>query len=260
MAQATPVHRHGGERETDLHGEDENTNDRVTAEVHKLDGSVASEPAQHKTTRCYLLEIPPELRLRIYEYVFDKDVEPWILIWPSGEMRGHYSQCPPKNFSSVVKTCRLVAQEAAPVLYKGRKFIVYVMPDQRASEFTMPSNQHIRPVDTCLWLEQVQIFELFVYAGRTTIADATKTIKSMFVRWHQKQTITYLYISLSGLGEGDADPLYKVLAGLSFSSGIQIRHTLSGLPYMLSYDAVSKEVLERFRQASGDAKHVFTYP
>ncbi|KAK3658370.1 hypothetical protein LTR56_001781 [Elasticomyces elasticus] len=252
MAQASPIHFHGGKQAINHHGDEVDTIERVTEMVHKIDGSVASEPAPHKATRCYLLEIPPELRLRIYGYVFDKDFQPGVFIWPSGEMLQDDLGCQPKNFSSVLKTCRLIAREATPVLYEGRTFYVHVMPDRSASEYRNGPYEYLRPVDCCLWFERVQTIKLYVYAGRTSIANATQIIKSIFARRHQKQTIAFLHLSLSELGEGDADPLYKVLTRLSFSSGARITHYMNSTRHV-----VSKEVLEEFQQASGPAEHVF---
>ncbi|KAK5744593.1 hypothetical protein LTR17_001988 [Elasticomyces elasticus] len=246
MAQATLVRVHDDEQETDLHGNETDTTDRIDEAVHKVDESVASAPAPHKTTRCYLLEIPPELRLRIYEDVFDTDFTPEVFIWPSGEIRMYRSERPPNNFS-------LIAREAAPVLYEGRTFYVHVLPDPCASEYPNSLYKYLRPVDRCLWFEQVQTIKLYVYAGPAVAAGAM-IIKSMFMRRHQKQSIAYLHLNLLGLGEGDGDPLYKVLNRLSICSGAHIHHLLSS-----STHVVSKEVLEEFQQTSGAAKHVFSY-
>ncbi|KAK4894676.1 hypothetical protein LTR27_007064 [Elasticomyces elasticus] len=96
-------------------------------------------PSDHNSKRCHLLEIPPELRVRIYELAYENLGLPrtvFFSVKPEGHMcksftwrRQQPSETPTSapcrkecrtQFSSIplLKVCRLITMEATPVLYK----------------------------------------------------------------------------------------------------------------------------------------------
>ncbi|KAK4950399.1 hypothetical protein LTR10_011380 [Elasticomyces elasticus] len=243
-----PVHVHDGEQETELHSNETDAIDRVTEAVHDVGG--ARPP--HKTTRCYLLEIPPELRLRIYGYVFEDNYEPDFVIWPCGKMRRDLNKGPPAHFSALLKTCSLVAQETAPVLYHDRIFIIHIVDNDPAYTSHQHNYGDLRPVNECSWFEYLQSLKIYIDSGSSTISSVTQNVRLVLAKQPKNQKATYLHLDIQKLGEGEGDPLYKALMRMSFSSDAFITHWLGR-----SKKIVSKEVLDRFQQGSADALHLF---
>ena len=92
------------------------------------------EEARATPGRCYLIELPTELRLRIYEFVFNKPLrvsidwcsESWWLREKPEEPEGYDFRPPPRNVSSLLKTCRLINREASPVRFGTVWFSFYL--------------------------------------------------------------------------------------------------------------------------------------
>ncbi|KAK3698228.1 hypothetical protein LTR37_017053 [Vermiconidia calcicola] len=79
--------------------------------------------------RCLLLSIPPELRLRIYDFYFHDSMaaiayngevwRKWML--PSSQL----DQTNEKRGTAILQTCRQVYREAQPVLYENTKICIH---------------------------------------------------------------------------------------------------------------------------------------
>ena len=75
--------------------------------------------------RCYLLDLPPELRVRIYEFVFNQQ----IFIMLSHDPKGLTDvESWDKNPSALIKTCKTTHKEAKPVLYKQVSLQIDIEP------------------------------------------------------------------------------------------------------------------------------------
>ena len=119
------------------------------------------------TSECALLSIPAEIRLRMYEFLFDLD------LWGIPRLRGAYDhiagccnvnlhneriytqrtwgQYSFKNFSAILQTCRLINNEATDVLYEQTVFHIRVSDEQY--------NRRMRPyspVHECAFLPRIQ--------------------------------------------------------------------------------------------------------
>ena len=75
---------------------------------------------------CYLLKLPAELRLRIYEHVLTHDgAFLWLNTygrWSSWSQEISLNQ----DAKALLKTCRIINQEATPILYKKVHFRLHV--------------------------------------------------------------------------------------------------------------------------------------
>ncbi|KAK5738796.1 hypothetical protein LTR17_005731 [Elasticomyces elasticus] len=79
--------------------------------------------------KCHLLELPPELRLLIYAFVYEDGYEQSIVAGPTLVLstrpsRNDGGRC--KHFTALLRTCTLVRDEAEPVLYEATTFDVYI--------------------------------------------------------------------------------------------------------------------------------------
>ncbi|KAK3716821.1 hypothetical protein LTR37_006171 [Vermiconidia calcicola] len=75
--------------------------------------------------RCYLLEIPPELRLRIYGYVYEERCKCWLVEGDKWKLEGEDRRGPEQaqQLLALMKTCRLINSEATHALYNSVEFI-----------------------------------------------------------------------------------------------------------------------------------------
>jgi len=86
--------------------------------------------------RCYLLELPPELRLHIFELVYDYRFQCTIFIY--NDMTYQYNHnlkkitgLPP-HLTALPRTSRLLRHEATPLLYTTATFKLFIMDMQTA--------------------------------------------------------------------------------------------------------------------------------
>ncbi|KAK5691865.1 hypothetical protein LTR97_011036 [Elasticomyces elasticus] len=213
----------------------------------------------HDSKRCHLLELPAELRVRIYESVYDQDkvVDLYIFNKQGTVLRAESSDPTRdqtmRHLPSLLKTCTLLSREANPVLYQSLQFSVCI-----DSEFGSPLNAghltELCSIHGCLFFRNVQRLRLLIrirnyvmsaraneylgliWGGRETCAAKTKTIiEEVTVFNHQCA------------GEG-VDELYATLGRFSYSPGARWYHTQDtfGLPRF-----VSEHVWKDFEQKTG---------
>ncbi|KAK3623490.1 hypothetical protein LTR56_021580 [Elasticomyces elasticus] len=79
--------------------------------------------------KCHLLELPPELRLLIYEFVYAGDFRHEIVLDSimvvsvnlSSDDVGRFA-----HFAALLRTCTLIRHEAEPVLYEAAPLDIYI--------------------------------------------------------------------------------------------------------------------------------------
>ncbi|KAK5717102.1 hypothetical protein LTR15_008991 [Elasticomyces elasticus] len=121
--------------------------------------------------RCHLLELPPELRVRIYEYLYegyDGYDGVGFAVYANGEMRRKYPwQVPgiestPKrlhNPTSLLKVCRVITTQATPILYQMMTVTVHFLALKDIKSAPMLS-----PAARDLFFRQVKNMNLHVSA------------------------------------------------------------------------------------------------
>jgi len=85
--------------------------------------------------RCYLLELPPELRLRIFDFVFDRSFKCTVCVRSDNKYYyGPWAYCTrgtvevvPSHYTSVLETCRVLYREAMSILREKTIFSVAIM-------------------------------------------------------------------------------------------------------------------------------------
>ncbi|KAK4950400.1 hypothetical protein LTR10_011381 [Elasticomyces elasticus] len=121
--------------------------------------------------RCHLLELPPELRVRIYEYLYEGyDGYDGIAfaVYANGEMRRKYlwqvpdTKLSPRklcNPSHLLRVCRQVTTEATPILYKMMTVTVHFLALKDVKQAPMLS-----PTARDLFFRQVKNMNLHISA------------------------------------------------------------------------------------------------
>ncbi|KAK4894675.1 hypothetical protein LTR27_007063 [Elasticomyces elasticus] len=213
----------------------------------------------HNSKRCHLLELPAELRVRIYESVYDQDkvVDLYIFNKQGTVLRAETGDPTRdqamRHLPSLLKTCTLLSREANPVLYQSLQLSVCI-----DSEFGSPLNAghltELCSIHGCLFFRNIQRLRLLIrirnyvmstraneYLGliwgeRETCAAKTKTVIEEVTVFNHKS-----------VGEG-VDELYATLGRFSYGPGARWYHTQDtfGRP-----KSVSEPVWKDFEQKTG---------
>lgn len=104
-----------------------------------MDPATASHPAELPTDKCYLLDIPPEVRDSILKYLLISPPE--LVTYMS--IRDDYIPRPDELVKvplAIACTCRQLFWEALPIYYSKNPF-TFLDLNASKSEFTSPHSQ-----------------------------------------------------------------------------------------------------------------------
>ena len=93
--------------------------------------TMASTSNSNSNKRCYLLEIPPELRVRIYDFVWDSEHKYDVTIYSNRKAcltNGPSYDKIPAMIPHLLFTCRTINIEATPVFYGKIRIEVFAVP------------------------------------------------------------------------------------------------------------------------------------
>lgn len=140
---------------------------------------------------CAFLEaLPAEIRLRIYEELFDEAYHSSLLIRSDSKIE---LVSLAKAHGAILKTCRAIYQEAAPILYDATTFRVQIYPVEGYSSHgnvnrlhsSTPFLRRIRHIEinSCIFLPShiepaLRLMKTFACA----LEDSQATIKTLNVR------------------------------------------------------------------------------
>ena len=133
---------------------------------------------------CYLLtRLPPELRLRIYEFVFYDQVS--LVLYITSTLRllraKLKTRTPPLHYTALLQTCKTINREATPYLYGNTIFSVFVYTLSRERNYedlgTLRSTtllRFVRQIHFHFWDVNLQTINVFLLQLKA-LADALKT-------------------------------------------------------------------------------------
>jgi hypothetical protein len=112
--------------------------------------------------RCYLLELPTELRLEIYSHIFTLThsvilaVVDSVYVKFNGITPGRYK--PRWIYGNLLQTCRTIYREAAPALYGQAHFTIDIEDGviQRIEENDTPAKHISETVSACRTLPVIR--------------------------------------------------------------------------------------------------------
>jgi hypothetical protein len=82
--------------------------------------------ADDELPQWHILSLPPELRLRIYEHIFNRSYHTGLLIRSHSKVELISLA---KAHAAIIKTCRKIYHEATPYLYDATTFRVQIYPE-----------------------------------------------------------------------------------------------------------------------------------
>ncbi|KAK4896723.1 hypothetical protein LTR27_005317 [Elasticomyces elasticus] len=93
------------------------------------------------TSRCYLLELPKELRLCIYDFIYDGEYGPDLDVDINRVVRAEWHlrirdrwSHGPTHYAAVSKTCRFLHNEVASPMLQGTPFALRMSPHRQWSD------------------------------------------------------------------------------------------------------------------------------
>ena len=141
--------------------------------------------------RCRILEdLPPELRLRIYEHLFCEPCHSSVLIRSDSKIEIISLA---KAHAAILKTCRTIYREATPILYSTTTFRVQIYPAEgwpscgnvgqlRKSSLFLGRVQHL-DIKSCIFLPiHVEPALRLMKAFAIALEEAHASIKTLNVR------------------------------------------------------------------------------
>lgn len=175
----------------------------------------------NKAEKCHLLSIAPELRLRIYQHVYDRRPIVIIDVYNLQTMLGRGFYRAPKP-SQLHLTCRTIFQEATPILYKSVKFDIRFV-----NYLDVPTRQediNFGSIRTCFWLQHIRRLKLavFMYSHADHLSrggpveDLVELVEVTMARLATKEVqapeLTWVkFLTKLPWHTGEADPVLRAL-------------------------------------------------
>ncbi|KAK4956754.1 hypothetical protein LTR10_006282 [Elasticomyces elasticus] len=147
---------------------------------------VKRTPISERTPRrCHLLELPVELRLQIWDFVYSTTYLLHITVdTETVYINPHLYYDPPwtpaRNIPALLRTCKLVNEEASPALYASTKFLVdiYGKPAENTLKSAAFEIQDLAFLKRAARIEELDIFQSDDVAA-VTIAQSLQAFISM---------------------------------------------------------------------------------
>lgn len=196
--------------------------------------------------RCFLLELPAELRLQIYDYIFQvKTIHIWI-DWNVYRWRAYT----PDGTIHLLRTCKTILREAAPVFYEKTTvhFSIcdeFERPLSRYYRFSALKNlnatafNHVSKVRLSLHTLTEPIFaqlldHVHTWLTRLNFCANTRAVEVHFEFW-------------STISDEDLYWIYDMLCKMQFENAFEIGTRALG-PWISLYEGeTSKKCLESIR-------------
>ena len=137
----------------------------------------------HQGECCLLDKLPPELRLRIYEFVFRDQIS--LVLYLTSTLRllraKLKTRTPPLHYSALLQTCKTINREATPCLYGNTIFSMFIYTLARERNYedlgTLRSTtllRFVRQIHFHFWDVNLQTINVFLLQLKG-VAEALKT-------------------------------------------------------------------------------------
>ncbi|KAK3656869.1 hypothetical protein LTR56_002850 [Elasticomyces elasticus] len=180
---------------------------------------VTRTPISERSTprRCHLLELPVELRLQIWDFVYSSTHLLHITVDTEAvyiNLHLYYDPpwTPARNIPALLRTCQLINEEASPALYASTKFLVDVYGEPAYG--TLKSTA-FEIYDFAFLKHATRIEELDVFQGDDDVAAITiaQRLQSFISRLSPEKQValTTFEIYLAKESPEDMDPIFQAI-------------------------------------------------
>ncbi|KAK3628922.1 Hsp70 protein that interacts with Zuo1p [Elasticomyces elasticus] len=181
-----------------------------------------------KPRRCYLLEILPELRLRIYELLYGGYFKVVIYVFWNCEMQSRvwsiYSVMGDKaeTLTALLKSCKLINEEATPVLYQNLHFTICFRNDEDGKN---DENRDLGQLYRCQFGKNIEKITIMIRVdGEGDKESAVYRLNILFraLQLYRVVEIEKLWLKICNM-PGEADPILRTLMKLHYcNSGFEV--------------------------------------
>ncbi|KAK5684503.1 hypothetical protein LTS10_004373 [Elasticomyces elasticus] len=201
----------------------------------RLKAATVHNKRKRKSSRCYLLELPPELRLEIYDYLFTEKYEVLLTIDRDCEMQAHLmnpesgSAVPKKEvrkLSALLKTCKTLATEVTPVLFQNLYFRIHLSPGMGSN---LSPQKKLRKLHRCQFAKHIRMISISVTApDHAAAASAGERLRMLTKVLQPGRTIKLdtlrLHFSTVDMMAA-ADPILKATMAINCKKGIKVYYS-----------------------------------
>ena len=163
--------------------------------------------------RCFLLDLPPELRLRVYDYIYVQPLICHLTVVRHARIYRHQffleeDVSHPCQVAALMKTCKITAQEATPILFDT---VTFVLDFQHTFQEKYPVDhaflKHARRIDIYI--------RTFMSSAVATKAEAVRAVCQSLSN-HHSLCINDIHVEMAVPGEfiGVANPIVRAMKGL----------------------------------------------
>ncbi|KAK4902883.1 hypothetical protein LTR27_000822 [Elasticomyces elasticus] len=178
---------------------------------------VKRTPISERTPRrCHLLELPVELRLQIWDFVYSSTYLLHITVdTETVYINSHLYYDPPwtpaRNIPALLRTCRLVNEDATPALYASTEFLIdiYGKPAKRTLRPTAFEIQNHAFLKHATRIEELEIFQSDDVAA-VTIAQTFPSFISMLSP-DKRVALATFEVHLTKEPPENMDPVFQAL-------------------------------------------------
>ncbi|KAK5679528.1 hypothetical protein LTS10_008349 [Elasticomyces elasticus] len=209
---------------------------------------VISTPA-----RCQFLELPAELRILIYDFVYATDYRPAIYTYGNSAKKSRLTNRGPQGdarpcLSGLPHTCKAIYKKALPVLYRTQSFHVQFLRSW-AADTSFP----MTVIRSWAFTKYIKKVDMTVYARtHEEIASVAEGLK-MFCEVFEGTIDGEIRLHLGDKpGPGCGDPVYKALMAARIGEDVTLYHALQGTVPSFASTSVWQDFRERFEGTSAD--------
>lgn len=182
--------------------------------------STETAPKVLENTQCHILRIPPELRLRIYDYYFG-DEKTCMVEWGDEIIvKWQRDQAGTANDSgsSLLRTCKTICIEASPVLYATCTLSIDcdICACDYKDETKHTAKRELDNKDQCDFLASIRKADMVLcFDGGQSEIDRMQLV---FETMDQGTHLKYLYIAIVAT---DPDPIVHFSAVIRLLQGLR---------------------------------------
>ncbi|KAK3704169.1 hypothetical protein LTR37_014009 [Vermiconidia calcicola] len=119
--------------------------------------------SKDRFTSCRFLALPPELRVRIYDYYFGARKHYFLDVNENG-VGGRWCKDNYEADIALLYACREVYAEASPILFKTIRFMVDISPGVEP-EYLASTTKFLGTLDQCVFVNHIQHLNLSIWAA-----------------------------------------------------------------------------------------------
>ena len=182
----------------------------------------------------YLLRLPLELRLLIYDYVIPENTYDFAFAQAASSEAWHETP----NLQ-LPRTCRALYNEALPVIYNKSVFVLHPEPGSYIAEYGSERKQ----LALSFFRNAKHLKSMISKDRGVLVGDLAEVIRRLFAELdHCSSAKSLLLIFLGSCAPDEIDTLLQVFESIACKGSIKIRHVYSDQPRSAKVEQLAKAI------------------